>query len=281
MSGLETILKDAAARLRATGIESAQLEARLLLGHVVGESQEAIIAGRVAPNAAALAGYTAALARRMAHEPLAYILGTREFWSLDFAVGPGVLIPRPESETLVESALKEFPARGAPLRVLDLGTGTGCLLIAFLKERSQASGIGSDISDEALAWAKQNVQTHGMANRVELMRSDWAAGVEGTFDVIFCNPPYVAKASRALLDPEVAYFEPEIALEGGLDGLDAYRQLAPQIRRFLTPNGRGYVEIGMGQATDVTVIFRNALLYVTRVVPDLAQVPRCVVAVPA
>ncbi len=271
------ILEQAVERLRAAGIESPRLEARLLLAHAMGVSQEDLIAGRVAPDAVALARFTAAVARRAGHEPLAYILGKREFWSLEFAVGPGVLIPRPESETLVEEAVKEFPEASSPLRVLDLGTGTGCLLIAFLKERSQAHGIGADISDEALGWAGKNVEAHGMSNRVKLMRGNWADGIGGIFDVIFCNPPYVTNAARALLADEIAHHEPEIALAGGPDGLDAYRQLAPQIREHLAPNARAIVELGQGQALDVAAIFRANSLEVMRVVPDMAQIPRCVV----
>ncbi len=277
MRKTETLLDNAIVRLRAAGIESPRLEARLLLAHAMGVTQEDIIAGRVAPDTAALARLTAALARREAREPLAYILGKREFWSLDFAVGPGVLIPRPESETLIESALQEFPVPGASLRVLDLGTGTGCLLIAFLKEHGQANGVGVDISDEALAWAHKNVQAHGLANRTRLIRGNWAEGIEGRFDVIFCNPPYVANAARALLDHEVARHEPEIALAGGPDGLEAYRQLAPQIREHLDSHGKAFVEVGKGQAADVVAIFRASAFDVLRIASDLAQVPRCVV----
>jgi release factor glutamine methyltransferase len=273
----ETILNNTTARLRKAGVESPRLEARLLLAHAMGASQEEIIAGRIAPDAAALSRFAAHVARREASEPLAYIVGKREFWSLDFAVGPGVLIPRPESETLIESALREFPAREAPLGVLDLGTGTGCLLIAFLEERPQATGIGADISGEALAWAEKNLQTHGMANRAHFVRGNWADSIEGKFDVIFCNPPYVTDAARALLDDGIARHEPDIALAGGVDGLDAYRQLAKHISGRLTAKGRAFIEVGKGQAADVAGIFRTSGLDVLRIASDLAQIPRCVV----
>jgi release factor glutamine methyltransferase len=276
----EKLLHDATARLRAAGIESPQLESRLLLAHATGVSREDIIAGHVTPDAAALARFTAALARRMGGEPLAYILGNREFWSLDFAVGPGVLIPRPESETLVEEALREFPDKDAELRVLDLGTGSGCLLIAFLSERPQATGIGVDFSDAALAWARANMSAHGMEERIELIRDDWADGIKQGFNVIFSNPPYVTDAARALLDDGIARHEPELALAGGHDGLDSYRALAPQIRARLNPGARAFVEVGQGQATDVAAIFRAGHLDVLRTVADLAQVPRCIVAAP-
>lgn len=272
------VLEQAVERLRKAGIESPRLEARLLLAHAMGVAQEDLVTGRNAPNAEQLAQFSALLARREAREPIAYILGKREFWSLDFAVGPGVLIPRPESETLVETALAEFPASNAPLRVLDLGTGSGCLLIAFLKERGHAHGIGVDILPEALAWAERNVRAHGMANRVKLICGAWAEDVDGVFDVILCNPPYVADTERALLAPEVARYEPSIALDAGKDGLDAYRQLAPQIRDRLRSHGRAYVEVGQGQATDVATIFEGSGLSVVRTVKDLAGVSRCLVA---
>lgn len=242
----------------------------------MGLTQEAVIAGAM-PDAAQLASFTAMLARREAREPLAYILGKREFWSLEFAVGPGALTPRPESETLIEAALAEFPIADLPLRVLDLGTGTGCLLIAFLKERPQAFGVGIDISEKALTWARRNLGSHGMTNRARLSRADWTKGVEGAFDVILCNPPYVADAERASLAPEVARHEPEMALAAGKDGLDAYRQLGPRIGAWLRPKARAFVEVGQGQAADVAAIFGESGLDVVSIVPDLAQIPRCLV----
>ena len=271
------ILESAIERLRKAGIESPRLEARLLLAHAMNVSQEDVIAGRT-PDAATLDRLAALLARRERREPLAYILGKREFWSLDFAVGPGVLIPRPESETLIEAALKDFPDKKTPLNVLDIGTGSGCLLIAFLKERPQAHGVGVDISSEALAWAERNMRAHGQTNRVSLVRGDSARTIAGQFDVVLCNPPYVADAAFASLEPEVANYEPAIALKAGKDGLDAYRQLAPQIGEKLRPHGRAYLELGQGQATDVAALFEASGLVVARIVDDLARVPRCIVA---
>ena len=271
------VLENAVERLRKTGIELPRLEARLMLAAAMSISQEEVVSGRSQPEPSHLAKLNAMLLRREAREPLAYILGKREFWSIDFVVGPGALIPRPESETLIETALAEFPFADLPLRVLDLGTGTGCLLIAFLKERPQAFGVGVDISDMALAWASRNLGLHGMTNRARLSCADWTKRVEGTFDVILCNPPYVTDAERALLAPEVAQYEPEIALAAGKDGLDAYRQLATQIGSWLRPEGRAFVEVGKGQAMDVAAIFGDSCLDVVSIIPDLAQIPRVLV----
>lgn len=271
------ILEKTIERLRAAGIESPRLEARLLLAHAMNTTQEDVIAGRI-PDSVALERLASLLLRREKREPLAYIVGKREFWSLDFAVGPGVLIPRPESETLVEAALEDFPDLAAPFRVLDIGTGSSCLLIAVLKERPQALGVGIDISPEALVWAERNLRVHGLANRISLVRGDGAQASHGAFDVVLCNPPYVADAQHALLEPEVANYEPAIALKAGKDGLDAYRQLAPRIREQLCPRGRAYVEVGQGQAADVAKIFETNGLSVLRTMDDLSKVPRCIVA---
>jgi len=276
MHVLEKILSSATGRLRAAGLESARLEARLLLAHAMGIAQEDLIAGRTL-DAGATKRFEAMLARREKREPLAYILGKREFWSLDFAVGPGVLIPRPESETLIEAALGDFPDSAAPLRVLDIGTGSGCLLIAFLKERPQATGVGVDISPEALTWAERNLRAHGLPNRASLIEGS-ADSAEGQFDVVLCNPPYVADSAFESLEPEIVHYEPAIALKAGNDGLDAYRQLGPLLLNKLRPGGRTYVELAQGQATDVTKIFEACGLSVVRVADDLAKVPRCVVA---
>jgi release factor glutamine methyltransferase len=220
------VLNAGTARLRAAGIESPRLETRLLFAHATGASQEDIVAGRIVPDAAALARFEVLLQRRAAREPIAYILGTREFWSLSFAVGPGVLIPRPETELLVEEALRQFPKREAPLRVLDLGTGSGCLLLAFLSERPCAQGLGIDISADALRWAKRNAQDLKMENRAEFLNCDFCDPLDGVFDVVLVNPPYVKQGGIARLDLDVWAYEPQIALDGGPDGLECYRKIA-------------------------------------------------------
>jgi release factor glutamine methyltransferase len=277
------ILDSAALRLRAAGIESPRLEARLLLAHAGGASQTDIVAGRTLADADAdaLTRFNRLVDRRIAHEPLAYILGRREFWSLDFQVGPGVLIPRPESETLVEAALRRCPERDENLKVLDLGTGSGCLLLAFLSERKNAKGLGVDVSDEALAWARGNAENLGLSERVRFVRDDWGRALSDVFDVVFVNPPYVKSADITALAPELAAHEPAMALDGGRDGLDAYRAVASVLLPRLSARGCAYLELGQGQAEAVSEIFTKAGFLVEGTVNDLARIKRCLVMVAA
>ncbi|HEY1709682.1 MAG TPA: peptide chain release factor N(5)-glutamine methyltransferase [Rhizomicrobium sp.] len=318
MTDIATLLAEGAKRLAAAGIESPRREARLLLAYALGvepneifhlplvgrSEREAFRVGdaRQAPNPhpeirraahaafptsprgggdAECARFEELIARRAAREPLAYITGSREFWSLDFHVGPGVLIPRPETETLVEEALKEFPDKSSPLNVLDLGTGTACLPIAFLSEYPCASALAIDMSERALAWAKANVDKHALTSRCALRQGNWADGVDETFDIIFSNPPYIETATIPTLEADVAAFEPQTALDGGADGLGAYRQLAPAIAAHLKPSGRAFVELGIGQADAVSGIFAESGLETIRVVPDLSGIARCLVAAKA
>jgi len=276
-----TILDDAATRLRDAGVESPRSEARLLLAHAMGVSQEEIISGAVAPDDAALGRFEKALARRSGREPFAYIVGRREFFSRDFAVGPGALIPRPESEMLVEEALRRFPGRDENLRVLDLGTGSGCLLLAFLAERLEATGLGIDTSEAALAWARRNAEQLGLVGRARFLRGDWGESLAARFDVVFVNPPYVKTGDIGSLAPEIAVHEPASALDGGQDGLDAYRRLAPRLAELLSPRGCAFVEIGEGQAEPVSSIFEKAKLLVDGTLTDLARIYRCLVMVAA
>jgi release factor glutamine methyltransferase len=273
------ILASAARKLRAAGIESPAREARLLLAHVLGVPQEAIVAGKARADAASLARFDALVARRAAREPLAYIVGSREFWSLDLAVGPGVLVPRPESETLVEAALKRFPERSAALDMLDLGTGSGCLLLAFLSERPKAKGVGIDASADALAWAARNAAALGLAGRARFVAADWSkAG--GLYDGILANPPYIGADDIAELAPDVARYEPRAALSGGADGLECYRALAPIIRARLKPDGLAFVELGIGQAEEAAAIFLAGGLAIDEIITDLSGINRCLVAKP-
>ncbi|MBS0275933.1 MAG: peptide chain release factor N(5)-glutamine methyltransferase [Proteobacteria bacterium] len=217
--------------------------------------------------------------RRLAHEPIAYITGHKEFWSLDFEVGPGVLIPRPETELLVEEALKAFPGKDAALNVLDLGTGSGAIPIAFLSERPNARGLGVEQSQDAMVWARKNIARHHA--RLQLQGDDWLMLGAGQFDIVFSNPPYIESAIVPTLDPDVKDYEPLAALDGGRDGLDAYRALAPIIAARLAPGGRAFLEIGQGQEQKVPKILAAAGLETIRVAPDLAGIPRCVIAAPA
>ncbi len=273
-----TVLDSAARRLHEAGSESPRLEARLLLAHALGVSQEDVIAGNYVLDAQIRERFEAGLSRRSGREPLAYILGQREFWSLEFAVGPGVLVPRPESETLVEAALNRFPDRDSSLDVLDLGTGSGCLLLAFLSERSRAKGVGVDISGDALVFADGNAKNLGFEARVELFRGDWAQAPGRLFDVVFVNPPYIAESAIDDLDPDIARYEPRLALSGGVDGLDAYRRIAAVLPNYLKPGGLAFVELGQGQLDAVTRMFQNAGLEVNGTFCDLTSIPRCLVA---
>ena len=252
---------DAARRLAAAGIDNPRLDARLLWAHADGDN---IL-------------FETLLARRLAREPLAYILGEKEFWSLPLAVGPGVLIPRPETETIVEQALAFFPDRTAPLEILDLGTGSGCLLIALLKEFPNSNGHGLDSSEQARTFAARNLARHGMAGRAEIQAGNWSDAGAGPYDIIVSNPPYVRSAEVPDLQPDVARYEPTLALDGGPDGSAAYRLLAPELKRLLAPNGLAFLEIGAGQAQDVTALMGLAGLETIRVAPDLAGIPRVVV----
>ena len=264
---------DGAARLRQAGIDNPRLDARLLWEHAKAIEMSALVAkGRLQDI------FDRLIARRTAREPLAYITGHKEFWSLDFAVGPGVLIPRPDSETLIETALRLFPDKSAPLSILDLGTGSGCLLIAALKEFPNAHGVGIDSSPDALAWARRNLAAHRLEDRASLIETGWLEEASPGFDLILANPPYILTADIAGLAPEVAAHEPRAALDGGPDGLAAYRDLAPRIARLLSPSGYALLEIGLGQGDAVATLLTGAGLKVPTINPDLAGISRVVVA---
>jgi len=276
VSDLRTLLGDAALRLSIAGVESPRLDARLLLAHAMKVRPDALV-GSVDVPPETLADFQAMLGRRVLREPLAYITGRKEFWSLEFDVGPGVLVPRPETETLIEAVLEHFPDKLATLDILDLGTGTGCLLIAALSEYPNARGVGVEASQAAWQWARRNVERHGFASRCHVQMGDWAQVPSSVADVILSNPPYVRSGDIPTLAPEIRKFEPVSALDGGADGLDAYRSLAPLVRHLLKPEGRAFLEIGQGQEDDVPAIFRAYGLQTAEILPDLAGIGRCVV----
>jgi release factor glutamine methyltransferase len=265
----------AAERLAAAGIDSAKLDARVLLAHALGVRTDDLIGGR-SVGAEQVEMFEKLVARRVAREPLAYITGTKEFFSLDFEVGPGVLIPRPETETLVEEAQRDFPNSEAALDVLDFGTGSGCLIIAFLAHYPNARGVGIDLSFDALAWAKRNLGRHGLNHRCRLVNGNWNA--TGQFDVVFSNPPYLTEAEFAQAAPEIRVYEPESAFKGGCDGLAAYRSLAPHVAQALKPDGSAFIEIGVGQERAIGGILEESELAIRRIAPDLSGISRCLVA---
>ena len=265
----------AARRLAGAGIDDARREARLLLAEATGLGGAAIIAHpERALSDDQAARLEALLRRREAREPLSRILGWREFWSLRFALGRETLDPRPDSETLIEAALAAID-RNRALSVLDLGTGTGCLLLAFLSEAPNARGLGIDLSNAALAVAEGNAQSLGLGGRARFRQSDWGLGLDERFDLILCNPPYIPAGTVESLAPEVAVFDPPLALAGGEDGLDAYRRLSDELPRLLSPGGLAIIEIGAGQAEAVTAILAAHGLELRGSRADLAGITRC------
>ncbi len=264
-------LEEATRLLAAADIEAPRAEARLLLAHVLGVSRDATLTATPTPDQGVALG--ALVTRRAAHEPFAYIVGRKEFWSLAFEVGPGVLIPRPDTETLIEEALRLLPNRNAPLRIADLGSGSGALLVAALREFPNAQGIGFESSPEALNFARVNA-ANLVGSRAEIRAADWHSA-DGLFDLIFSNPPYIPTADIESLAPEVCRHEPNAALDGGADGLDAYRGLAELLPKILKPGGYAVLEIGVGQASAMELLFLE--LEIVRIAPDLAGIPRCLV----
>jgi release factor glutamine methyltransferase len=259
----------------AAGLDSPGLDARVLLLAALGIEAVDLVTRPAAPlgeaGAERLARYAA---RRLAREPVARILGTREFWGLPFALSPDTLVPRPETETVVAAALALTDGR-AGLRILDLGTGSGCLLVALLHERPDAAGIGVDRSPGALATARRNALANGVGARARLVAADWAAPLRGGFDLVVSNPPYIASAVIAGLDPDVREHDPRLALDGGPDGLDAYRVIVGEAGRLLDPGGCLVLEIGYDQAEAVRALGIAAGLVFLALNHDLSCHPRC------
>jgi len=264
-------LDEATRRLGEAGIDSPRAEARLLLAHVLGVSREATLSAQPTPEQAA--AYAAAIARRAARDPFAYITGRKEFWSLEFEVGPGVLVPRPDTETLLEEAIRLTPDRGASLRIADLGAGSGAILCAALTEFPNAAGVGFESSPQAFGYASRNA-AQLIGARAQIIEADWDTAT-GPFDLVFSNPPYIPSATIESLDPDVARFEPIAALDGGPDGLQAYRALGRLLPRILALGGHALLEIGIGQAGAMGTLFPG--LELVRIAPDLGGIPRCVV----
>jgi release factor glutamine methyltransferase len=249
--------------------DTPRLDAELLMAHALGVAREAMLLSRLGDPAPP--AFEPLVARRAAAEPIAYIIGRRDFWTIELEVGPGALIPRPDSETLIEAAVAHFAA-SPPATMLDLGTGPGTLLLAALATWPEARGLGVDASEQALAYARRNAGRLGFAERAEFRLGDWAEGLVGRFELVLCNPPYVE--AGAALPRDVSQWEPAGALYAGADGLADYRRLAPAVPHLLAEGGMACFEIGAGQQDKVSALFAAQGL---KVVPhrDLGGHIRC------
>jgi release factor glutamine methyltransferase len=280
---IEAARRALTARFKTHALESAELNARLLVGAVTGLDLTGLIsaaARHLTPDQAAQ--LEAFSKRRLAGEPAARILGTKEFWGLPLKLSADTLVPRPDTETVVETALDILRAEGrtrTPLRIADLGTGSGAILLALLSELPDATGVGTDLSAAALDTAKANAERLGLAPRADFMVSDYAKGLSDPFDLIVANPPYIRSADIASLAPEVRNHDPQLALDGGRDGLDAYRRIAPQAAGLLSPRGLLVLEVGQGQDGDVVRLVAAAGLTVAGPArADIAGIGRAVAA---
>lgn len=280
-------LREATAQLRLAGVDTAELDARLLLQHVLNTSHAQLLTREVPLSQTQSEHFSALIARRIAREPVGKILGQRAFWKHDFIVTRDVLEPRPDSETLIEESLKRFADHDRPLRILDLGTGSGCLLLTMLAEYPQSWGVGVDYSAAALQVARRNAIALGLNSRVSFLQSDWASALgvnaskgnrlDAGFDLILCNPPYIPEGAIPFLAPEVKDYDPHRALSGGKDGLHPYRILANEWQRLLAPQGFAVMELGFGQHEAVSAIMQGAGLIVDGTGKDLANVERALI----
>jgi len=268
-------------QFRDANIESPELDARVLIGHALGLDHAGLIAAAAQlMSTANVERVERAARRRLAGEPVARITGTREFWGLPFIVTPDVLVPRPETETVVEAALALIgPDRTTSPRILDIATGSGAILLALLSELPHARGAGTDIDQQALGVARRNAAQLGLADRVKFVASNYGAALGGRFDLVVSNPPYVATSEIATLSREVRDHDPRLALDGGPDGLSAYRAIATDAVRLLAPGGYLVLEIGHGQENDVARLLSNAELVLTGGLRrDLAGIARVLAA---
>jgi release factor glutamine methyltransferase len=280
-STIEGARRALAARFKSAAIESAELDARILAGHALGLDLTGLITSaqrELTPDESVRLEDFAR--RRLAGEPVARIVGEKEFWGLPLKLSAGTLVPRPDTETVIELALELLRTTGCldrPLRIADLGTGTGAILLALLSELPAATGFGTDISDDALRTAAANAARAGLSERATFIACDYATGLTGPFDLIVSNPPYVRTGDIAGLAVEVRGHDPMAALDGGADGLDAYRTLIPQAARLLAPGGFLVVEAGLGQSESIeTFMTKAGLTPATAPRSDLAGIPRAV-----
>jgi release factor glutamine methyltransferase len=258
------------------GFDSPALDARLLFKSVLNVDDADFITGKdAAISQEQLEALSVLINKRLNGEPISRILGQREFWGMNFKVTAATLDPRPDTEILVEAALVKFQEK-PPQRIIDLGTGTGCIIITLLKEFPNATGVAVDISEEALDVARFNAKAHGVVDRLSFVQSNWFENIEGQFDLITSNPPYIPNLDIESLDVGVRNHDPILALSGGDDGLDAYRDILRQIKGHAYPHSYCYLEIGIGQVPDLMRLVEESNMRVCRIIPDLAGIPRTV-----
>ncbi|MBX3428891.1 MAG: peptide chain release factor N(5)-glutamine methyltransferase [Hyphomonadaceae bacterium] len=275
---LVSLWTDVRKRLEAAGIDTPVLDARLLLEAGAGVSRLEIVTDpRRAVDEAQVEAVEALTKRREAREPVSHILGRKHFWTLDLLVNANVLTPRPETEFVVEVGLLELLPAEAPYRILDLGAGSGAIIVALLKERPNATGVAVDISAKALEVVQANAERVGVADRLEILQNNWADGLDGRFDLVVSNPPYIRSGDIDGLAPEVCRFEPRIALDGGEDGFTAYRIITAALPRLLKPGGAFALEVGLGQAEGVKALAEAVGLGTFEPRRDLSGIPRVVV----
>lgn len=263
------------AQLREAGVDDPRREARLLMAHVLDVDLAGLLA-RARIDDSARQSFFTAVRRRAAREPMAHITGRAGFWSLELETSPATLIPRADSETLIEALLDHRPDRTRVRSMLDLGTGTGCLLLAALSEYRAAWGVGVDIAPDAARLAVRNARSAGLDGRCTMVAGDWAASIRGPFDVVFSNPPYIPRADLSGLMPDVRDYEPARALDGGMDGLDAYRLLMEALPLLLAHDGIAIFEIGIGQDSSMPSLACRSGLEIVDIRADLGGVPRAV-----
>lgn len=268
--------QDAKQNLEEAGVETPALDARVLLQHVSGISDADFISGDGLLSNEQKRELSNYIFRRMTGEPVSKILGRKEFYSREFKVTKDTLDPRPDTETLIEQALKWAKGQHEDLRILDLGTGTGCIIITLLAELPGSTGVACDYSAAALEVTKTNAQMHDVADRLDFVQSDWFEDVQGTYDLIVSNPPYIPNPEIATLPKEVRNHDPILALDGGKDGLEPYKMIFSNLKIFLKPNGRAFFEFGFSQAENVSRLVDDSNLSMVGITPDIAGIPRVV-----
>lgn len=275
----QSVLADLRAQFTAAGIDTPELDARLLVQAALGMSHEDLVLNFQKPVGGAVDERLREMARRrLAREPVSRILGVRSFWNSEFMVSPDTLDPRADSETLVEAVLEQVD-KESPLRILDLGTGTGCLLLSLLQELPQSTGVGVDIAEGAVKIARQNAENLSLKEKSLFIITDWSDfTTEHPFDVVISNPPYIADADMTGLDPEVRQYDPYRALSGGQDGLACYREIIRLMPSWLAKNGKVFFEIGATQAESVKALLAAEGFRVLQTVADLAGNSRCLIA---